>query len=237
MRRHVAPAAILLILLAACGGTNSDPSSAGDPGPSTSPAAPAVYTAAQLNAALPGEADLSAGLELNFRCPEKVKDTKKPNPLCPPASETDAFSAGGDVDAASAEGAEQVVNPTNPRDFFAINVQSFSSDAEAEKSFDDGRAAQVAYDGSYDLKPEGAVGVGAFDEVAVGQWTGYSMARTATRAGSPASDQGLLVTSIGVRSGTSLVYAFVSLSAAERDEGAATELADSLLRDYLERLG
>lgn len=230
MRWLVAPVALLM--LAGCGGGSAPD----DDTPTTTPA-PQTYTPKQLEAALPEAGDIPGGTRIGVRCPQDAEAcTTYPQG-------TVAVTA--HVDPASPVGAEQVQDPATPIDFVAVQARRQADAAAASDAIKDARSFNEPYEGEFDLPErktdDGGIirparGKGSIDDVTIDGWTGVVARRTETSSRSK-TDQGLLIATISLSSGRTSVTAFVSLSAAQREPDAAVDLADGLVRDYIERLG
>lgn len=221
-----------LALVAGCGGGGdggSDDSAA--PTRATTPAPlPAGYSPDDLSAALPTAADLPAGLTLSRTCPEAGKGCEMyPDGLV--VAEIDA-------EPASPVGAEQVRDQATPLDFVSVQGQTYADAQAAAGAIGETRENLARFVGAYDVKQDAgrtSRGEGALRELRIGAWSGLAHQRTEVSSDAD-TDQGLLVAMSSLSSGTNRVAAFVSLSAAERDPDAAADLADSLVREYIERL-
>jgi hypothetical protein len=231
MFRRLAVLVAALALVAGCGGSSSSDAEA----PATKPA-PQAYTLKQLESAMPAVEDIPGATEISLRCPQDKKG-------CEPYGKDTAVITGS-VEAASPVGAEQVQNQATPKDFVAVHGGLHANAAAAIKAVEATRKANVPYVGAYDL-PErksggGTVaavrGKGALDKMSIDAWSGMAADRTEV-ASHAKSDQGLLIGMIHLANGRTSVTVFVSLSAAGRESGAAVDLADSLMRSYLQQLG
>lgn len=220
-----------LALLAGCGGGSGSDATK----PTTKPA-PKVYTLKQLESALPKLEDIPGASKITRRCPQDKTDCE--------AYRKDTVATTATIEPASLVGAEQVRVRATPMDFVALHGIRQDDTAAATKAVASARKLQEPYVGTFDLPKrrvgEGVVpathGKGSVDKLSIDAWTGIVAARTEF-ASDAKSDQGLLIATVHVASGRTSVTVFVSLSAAGREPGAATELADNLVRSYLQRLG
>lgn len=229
----IAVAIAASVLVASCGGGDTGPSGPTSSSPTTSsPAtvtAPAAYDLATLKAAMPTQADLPAGTTLSRVCPGGGEG-------CDMYPETLAV-AEIRAEPASPEGAARVKDQATPLDFVSVQGAVYDDAASATAATESGRAAGAEYEGSYEITANGRTsrGVGSTVDAAIGQWKGASSRRT-EKSSDSADDEGLLVASLTLANGTNRAGAFVSLSAAGRDPDAAVDLADRLVREYLDRL-
>jgi hypothetical protein len=226
LSRYVLPVVLALGVLAGCG------SSAGsDPAP-VKTTTPTAYTVAQMTAALPKVQDVPNGTSVALRCPQD-KDRCGSAP-----DEIDALVLIG-VESGSPVAAEKAANLAI--DLVAVEVDVDETAAAAAKSLARNRKGDDAYDGAYDIADQkyasgtvpGEKGRGAVRDFAIDAFEGYRLDRTIDGL----LPEGVQATEIRLRQGTATVNVQAKLSSGGRSDEAAGELAESVMRDYLQRLG
>ena len=234
MIKKLAVLVVASVLLTGCGGGSSEPEKAATSAP------PKVYTGEQLQAAMPKLADFPKGATKGFECPHD-KDS------CGPSDGSVSYSILVGIEPVNTVAQEQALaaNPATPVDGAAVNVQLHNTDAEADAAHARFRKSNAAYEGDYDIPAEktdrgtipGSKGTGSIRPLTIGAWKGFVVERTVVSPKGSSSEPIQLIAQTYLVKGRASAGSFASLSAGGRDAAAAKELADSLIREYLERLG
>lgn len=233
-KARIAPVIAALAVLAACGGS-------AEPAKEKAPPPPKVYTAAQLEAAMPADKDIPNATKVGQRCPgdKDCQDTK----------DIAAWSVDWQPKPAlKGADAERAAHDAWFNDVGYLYVSQAKSESAVDKAYAESLKLQTDRQGPYETKAKkleeeghwtpGQKGTGTVDDVTISGWSGFvaeqSMVLTDLEGGTSEDRQ---EAQVRVRHGVVMVAATVSIGAKGRTAGDALTLARSVVEDYLNRLG
>ncbi|GAA3513814.1 hypothetical protein GCM10022234_05760 [Aeromicrobium panaciterrae] len=230
MVKKLAVVIAALVLVTGCGGS-AEPEAKSLPKPK-------IYTAAQLEAAMPKAADLPSGKEQTGKCPGD--DT------CVEPDEGVEFSrtfslklpfSGAEAEKAAADGIA---------DYLAFTVTQSATATAATTKLAMDRKEQSRYDGRFDEKAVktgkgftfGLRGTGVMTDATVAKWPGFELERDMTLTNLNGGDEGEIRDyQLRARRGAVSIFVQVGSGQGERTLEECEKIARVVAKDYLARLG
>ncbi len=230
MFTKAAVAVLSLVLLTGCGGS-AEPDKLAPP--------PKVYTAAQLEAALPQPGDVPSGKKVGITCPGAEFCAKPPEDgrLWSRQIELELPFTGKELEEAASSGIADLVD---------VTVIQNASPVAASTALTAERKKKSAYDGPFDekaVKTEngfnfGLKGEGTLADATVSGWSGYFVQRDIKLTNLDGGDEGgLRDNELSVVRGAVTVQVRVLSDQGKRTSAECEKIARAVAEGYIKRLG